>query len=103
VREALSDWGCKGIKLYPATGFFPHDDACHRIYELAVELGIPILFHSGPVGYPLESRYSRPSEIEAVAAHYPDLRIVLGHISYGRSWFEEALDVARWKPNLLLE
>jgi len=103
LREAVSQWGCKGLKLYPATGFFPDDPVCRPLYDAAAELGVPVLFHCGPVGYPLKSRYSRPSEIESVAADYPDLRIVLGHTSYGRSWFEEALDVAELKPNLLVE
>jgi predicted TIM-barrel fold metal-dependent hydrolase len=103
VREAVEQWGCKGVKLYPATGFFPHDPVCDPLYELVAELAVPVLFHCGPVGYPLKSRYSRPSEIEAVAADYPDVRIVLGHTSYGRAWFDEALDVAAWKPNLLVE
>ena len=103
IREAVADWNCRGVKLYPATGFFPHDPVCGPIYELAVELGVPVLFHTGPVGYPLKSRYSRPVEIDAVAADYPDLRILLGHVSYGQAWFQEALDMAALKPNLLLE
>ena len=103
VREAVGQWGCKGVKLYPATGYFPDDAVCRPLYDAAVDLGIPLLFHCGPVGYPLKSRYSRPSEIESVAAEYPDLRIVMGHTSYGQGWFDEALDVAEWKPNLLVE
>jgi predicted TIM-barrel fold metal-dependent hydrolase len=103
VREAVGQWGCKGVKLYPATGFFPDEEVCRPLYDAAADLGAPVLFHCGPVGYPLKSRYSRPSEIESVAADYPDLRIVMGHTSYGRGWFEEALDVAEWKPNLLVE
>lgn len=103
VREAVEQWGCKGVKLYPATGFVPDDPVCGPLYDAAVEVGVPLLFHSGPVGYPLKSRYSRPSEIESVAADYPDLRIVMGHTSSGRGWFDEALDVAEWKPNLLVE
>jgi uncharacterized protein len=103
LREAVTEWGCRGLKLYPATGWFPDDPVCRPVYETAAELGVPLLFHSGPVGYPLKSRYSRPSEIEAVAADYPDLRIVLGHVSHGSAWFQEALDVAELKPNILVE
>ena len=103
IREAVASWACRGVKLYPATGFVPDDPICRSTYEVAVELGVPVLFHPGPVGYPLKSKYSRPSEIDAVAAEYPDLRIVLGHVSYGRAWFDEALDIAALKPNLLLE
>ena len=103
IREAVVDWACRGVKLYPATSFLPDDPVCRSTYEVAVELGVPVLFHTGPVGYPLKSKYSRPAEIDAVAADYPDLRIVLGHVSYGRAWLEEALDMAALKPNLLLE
>lgn len=60
--------------------FGTRDAVCRSLYDAAVDLGIPLLFHCGPTGYPLKSRYSRPSEIESVAAEYPDLRIVMGHL-----------------------
>lgn len=102
-EQAVTEWGAVGLKLYPPTGFHPEDECVRALYDVAVRLGVPVLFHTGVVGYPLRSRFSRPSEIEGVAADYPDLRIILGHIAFGGAWVDEAIDVARFKPNLLVE
>jgi predicted TIM-barrel fold metal-dependent hydrolase len=102
-ERAVTEWGAIGLKLYPPTGFHPEDDCAVALYDVAARLRVPVLFHSGVVGYPLRSRFSRPSEIEGIAAEYPDLRIILGHIAFGRAWIDEAVDVARFKPNLLVE
>lgn len=102
-EQAVTEWGAVGLKLYPPTGFHPEDERARALYDIAVRHRVPVLFHTGVVGYPLRSRFSRPSEIEAVAADYPDLRIILGHIAYGGAWMDEAVDVARFKPNLLVE
>jgi predicted TIM-barrel fold metal-dependent hydrolase len=103
LERAVTDWGAVGLKLYAPTGFHPEDESARTLYDVAARLRIPLLFHTGSVGYPLRGRFSRPSEIEGVAADYPDLRIILGHIAFGRSFIDEAIDVARFKPNLLVE
>lgn len=103
LEQAVTEWGAIGLKLYPPTGFHPEDEAARALYDVAAALDVPVLFHTGSVGYPLRGRFSRPSDIEGVAADYPDLRIILGHIAFGGSFIDEAVDVARFKPNLLVE
>lgn len=100
-RKAL-DAGAKGLKLHPCTGFFPNDPACYPLYELASERGVPVAVHTGPMAAPLLSEYANPVYLDAPAAAFPDLNFVMLHAGQ-RAWFEPALDMARWKPNFLLE
>lgn len=97
-REGLEKWQVRGLKLHPAAGFYPHDPICRPYYEIALEAGVPVLFHSGTEPAPLKSLYSQPRYIDAVAAAYPDLKIIIAHCGHG--WWREALDMALSKPNL---
>lgn len=100
-RQGLAKWHVLGLKLHPAAGFYPHDPLCNPLYEIAREAGVPVLFHSGTEPAPLKSLYSQPCYIDAVAAEYPDLKIIIAHCGHG--WWREALDMALSKPNLYVD
>ncbi|MFC3204649.1 amidohydrolase family protein [Aquamicrobium soli] len=92
-HEAASDLeaaaelpGICGLKLVP-TGWYPYDDCAHRVYEVAVRLGLPILFHSGIFIDGRSGRFCRPSFYEVVR-DYPGLRVTLAHL--GWPWCDEA-------------
>ena len=44
--------------------------------------------------------YAEPAHIDAVAAQFPDLKIIVAHASY--PLVREILGVAFWRPNVLL-
>jgi len=100
-QRAVEDWKMRGLKLYPPTGFFPHDAACYPYYEKCLEYGIPVLFHSGILPAPLKSRFAQPMHLDDVAADFPDLPIIMAHV--GLSAWEEALEVVAVKPNVYLD
>jgi uncharacterized protein len=100
-RDAL-DAGAKGLKVHPCAGFRPDDRACYPLYELAGERGVPVAVHTGPMASPLVSAPAKPVYLDEPAADLPDTNFVVLHAGQ-RCWFSEALDVARWKPNLYLE
>jgi uncharacterized protein len=110
LRRAVTDLGLRGLKLHPsAQGFAPNDPMCAPLYEAAVELGIPILFHTGttglgagmPGGGGIKLGYSRPILLDDVAADHPELQIVAAHPSV--PWQDEMLAVAQHKTNIWLD
>jgi predicted TIM-barrel fold metal-dependent hydrolase len=98
-RKALTEWGAKGLKLHPTTGFLPNDEACHPLYRLASEYGVPVLFHQGPSR--MKARFAHPFYVDDVAADFPDLKIWLGHT--GGEWWRDAMTVIRTKRNCYAE
>ena len=109
-RHAISDLGLKGLKLHPGCQLFaPNDIRVYPLYETAVELGIPVLFHTGttglgagiPGGGGIKLGYSRPILLDDVAADFPELTIVGAHPSW--PWQDEMLAVAQHKTNVWID
>ena len=110
LRRAVEDLGLRGLKLHPGCQrFAPNDERYYPIYEAAVSLGIPALFHTGttglgagmPGGGGIKLGYCRPILLDDVAADFPDLQIIAAHPSW--PWQDEMLAVAQHKANVWLE
>lgn len=86
------DRGCVGIKMLP-NHWYPYDEKIlFPVYEIAQQLELPILFHSGILwGYMDSSRFCRPVYYEALL-HFPKVRFALAHISW--PWTDEC--IATW-------
>jgi predicted TIM-barrel fold metal-dependent hydrolase len=88
--------GFKGLKLHPVSQQFELDDPrVVRLFEMATEMGLPVLIHAG---FAMQ-RVVEPL-VPTVEAH-PDLRLILGH-----SAMIEVLDAVRafeGHPNVLFE
>ena len=78
--------GLHGLKMVPA-GWYPYEECALRVYETAVDLRIPILFHSGIFIDGKSGRYCRPVFFEIIR-DYPNLRVTLAHL--GWPWCDEA-------------
>lgn len=101
-RQGLDEWGMRGLKLHPGTGFDPGAEECRPFFELAGSRGVPVVVHTGPMASPLVSHTARPVNLDPVAADFPETTIVMQHAGQ-RCWWEEALNIAFWKPNVYLE
>jgi predicted TIM-barrel fold metal-dependent hydrolase len=102
VRWAVQDLGARILKLYPPAGFYPNDRNVYPLYNVAVELGIPVVYHTGPVAIgPMRSKYAHPLYLEDVAIDFPDLRILAGHC--GGPWWRDLLAIARNQPNIYVD
>jgi predicted TIM-barrel fold metal-dependent hydrolase len=110
LERAVRDLGLRGLKLHPtAQGFRPDDRAVYPIYETAAALGIPVTVHTGttglgagmPGGGHLKLELSRPIYIDAVAADFPNLQLVMAHPAW--PWQDEQLAVALHKPNTWID
>jgi predicted TIM-barrel fold metal-dependent hydrolase len=103
LRRGLREWGMKGLKLYPTTGFYPDDEIVYPLYRICVENDVPVLLHQGHSGGRLKSKYGHPMYVDTVAADFPELRLILGHGGRIETWGHEALSVAIYKTNVHIE
>jgi len=102
--ETQRSAGAKGIKLHPmAQNIRPDDPRAAKLYRLCGELGIPVLWHCGPVGIepPLGRYNSQVRFYERPIADHPRTVFILGHS--GALQFEQALALAFRYPNVYLE
>ena len=69
-----------GLKIHPECLKLPADSEKYNEYlELARELKKPCLYHAGHI----KSRFSSPKLIYKKAQEFPDVPIILGHLSTG--------------------
>jgi len=100
-------WGMRGVKIHPiAQGFPPDDPRMGPVYQWLVEHDLPILTHSGinVVDAPERSEQTdlaRPRRWLSVLAQFPTLRLILAHM--GGGFWDEAIDIARRYPQVMLD
>jgi hypothetical protein len=99
VKQALDEWGFRGIKLHPLfNAFLPNDDIVHPIMEEARRARVPVAIHSG------HPPFSLPWSIGELAEVYPDVRIVMLHMGHGHGvYIQAAINTARRYENIILE
>jgi len=109
-RDLVEQHGMRGIKFHPSIqGFAPNDRSAYPLLEVAQELGVPALFHTGqtgigaglPGGGGIRLALSNPMLLDDVAVDFPDLTIIMAHPSF--PWQDEALAVATHKPNVYID
>jgi predicted TIM-barrel fold metal-dependent hydrolase len=109
-RRLVEERGMRGIKFHPSIqGFAPNDKSAYPLLEVAQELGVPALFHTGqtgigaglPGGGGVRLSLSNPMLLDDVAVEFPDLTIIMAHPSF--PWQDEALAVATHKPNVYID
>jgi uncharacterized protein len=107
IVDRLKDKGFFGLKAYrPVKPYDFHD--YFPFYERAAALGMPVLFHTGivercPVGrMGPDLSYGpctmKPSHLAAIAAAFPTLTIIGGHLGY--PWLEETAQNLYYYPNI---
>jgi predicted TIM-barrel fold metal-dependent hydrolase len=85
ARHAIRDLGFHAFKLYPVMdGFHAYDEAPCRIYRIAQELHVPVLFHFGvSIGRRADLRYGNPLDLQPAARDYPEVRFGIAHMGAG--------------------
>jgi predicted TIM-barrel fold metal-dependent hydrolase len=100
IRLAIKDQGFMGVKLHPRNEAFAinNEDLAFPIAELASKLRVPLLIHTGE---PDTYGFAQPTLVGGLAEAFPDLTLVIGHM--GKRLYEDAILVARWFENIILE
>lgn len=111
IRRCKEELGLTGVgELNPARQhFYPNDTRFYPIWEVADELGMPVLFHTGmagagagaPGGLGVKLKYCQPMLLDDVAADFPTLKIIAAHPSW--PWQAESLAIARHKGNYFVD
>ncbi len=129
VRE-LQAMGYRGLKMIGVKRAYDTKEY-FRMYEVAEELDMPILFHLGVVGGPVDfqrthprrdpeaaARMARfagrigardvsatrmhPYHLDTLAYNFPNLKIIGAHMG-GTGNYDAAASVVRWRPNVFLD
>lgn len=104
VERCITQLGCRGIKLYPPYDrFYPDDPRILPVYEVARDLRVPVMFHTGTSLFPgTRIRYANPLLLDDIAEDFEDLTIVMCHA--GRPfWYKEAEWMLRRHKNLVVD
>lgn len=106
LHRQVQEYGIKGLKLYTAEwwrgqpeGWRADDPQAMRIYEECVKLGVTnIHFHKGPGIDPLTLDGFDVSDVDPVAAAFPQLNIIVDHL--GLPKLDEFCWIAVKQPNV---
>jgi predicted TIM-barrel fold metal-dependent hydrolase len=96
--------GAKGVKLHPAVQMVAADHPrAMALYPVCAELGLPVLWHCGPVGIEtgLGRKLSQLKHYWRAVHDNPKTTFVLGHS--GALQMEQGLELAKSYPNVHLE
>jgi predicted TIM-barrel fold metal-dependent hydrolase len=110
ARTLVKDHGVRGFKFHPTLqNFDPSSELHYPLYDEIQTLGVPAIFHTGqtgigaglPGGFGLKLGLSNPMLLDAVAANFPNLQIVMAHPSV--PWQDEAISIATHKANVWID
>lgn len=103
LRRCVRQLGFKGLRQLPWLWQLPPDDRrYYPLYAECIELDIPFCLQVGHAGPLMASEPGRPIPyLDHVAAEFPELRIVAGHIGY--PWTQEMIAMATKYPNVYID
>jgi predicted TIM-barrel fold metal-dependent hydrolase len=102
LEQCVTEWGAKGIKLYPTTGFLPADKACYPFYERAQTWQIPIYFHMGPENPPYYNQgNAHAAVLLRVLVDFPDLTIIVAHLGF--EFWRDLLALGKVRDNVMCD
>jgi len=103
IERAVKEFGFCGVKLNPASGFYPNDRRLYPVYEKISELNIPVVIHMGikPPSEGSRLKYCHPIYIDDIAVDFPDMHIVIAHAAY--PWVEDLVMAALYAPNVSVD
>jgi len=100
IEDSIKKGIFGAIKLFPGYEFFyPDQNECYPIYEVAERNKIPILFHTGDTWtFGSRLKYAHPLNIDDVAVSFPNLKFVICHL--GNPWIMDAIEVLYKNENV---
>ncbi|MSP78946.1 MAG: amidohydrolase [Dehalococcoidia bacterium] len=110
LERSVTKLGLRGVKFHPIVQTFdPSDRQFYPLYQMASDLGVPVLFHTGfaahgagePGGLGAKLKYARPILLDDVAADFPKLTIIMAHPAW--PWMEEQIAIALHKANIYID
>jgi predicted TIM-barrel fold metal-dependent hydrolase len=109
VERAFDFLGAKGLKLHPTGQWELSDERTHRVVDLAVRRGLPVLVHVGKTLDILNDHNAHPSALIRLARAFPQGKFIAGHSGFElfRAFTTEPnpprnlyYDISAWQPLL---
>lgn len=97
LEEYANRYGAMGVKVYPATGFYPDDESLIPFWSAVEDLGLLTVTHIGAAWGPMDEKYCHPYRYKKVLDRYPSVNIVMAHL--GGKWREETLSIVERYEN----
>lgn len=101
LDRCVNDWGMKGVKCHPDTGWFPDDQAYYPFWQKVSDYGLPVLTHTGPLVPPSKSECVHPERLDKLLADFPKMTVIAAHMAF--RWYKELMEVAKRRPNLMCD
>lgn len=99
VRRCVRDLGFVAVKCHTiGHALNPNGKDAQVLFEIAGELGIPVMVHIATFGIPLSS----PGHLIPLAKRYPDLKIIAAHMG-AATLSADVIWIAENYPNISLE
>lgn len=80
IERLVNRYSSKGIKMYPAVGFYPDEERMDPYWKMVDDLGLLVVTHAGMALEPLDERYCHPKMMQSVAEKYPDTNFIIAHL-----------------------
>jgi uncharacterized protein len=100
LGEMVESFGARGVKIHPnVQRFHASDRTMWPAYAACVELGVPVLSHTGPGqgGGDL----AVPTSFEPALRRFPDLKLIMAHLG-GGTWTQTEA-IAREFPGVMFD
>ncbi|MFH1382179.1 MAG: amidohydrolase family protein [Chloroflexota bacterium] len=103
LRRCIEDYGMRGLKWHPDSGYYPNSEEAYAVLRVAEKLGIPLLTHTGPLPLgahpqPRRSKCSQASLLDDVCQDFPGLKVIAAHM--GRFNWRDWASLAQFRRNL---
>ena len=101
-EKCVTEWGARGLKLYPGTGFLPADRVVYPLYERASAWKIPIYTHMGPQRDPLyKNEGNNPALWLRVLIDFPDLTVIGAHLA--NEFWRDLIALGKVRENMMCD
>jgi len=89
ARRACQELSMRGLAVAPAAqDFHPADSQAMTVYAEAVQLGLPMIFHTGVhISTAAKLEYAQPILLDEVARELPELKLIIAHMGF--PWVSE--------------
>ncbi|HJP49779.1 MAG TPA: amidohydrolase family protein [Pseudomonadales bacterium] len=102
LEKCVTEWGAKGIKLYPTTGFLPADKEVYPFYERASAWNIPVLFHMGPENPPFYNQgNAHAAVLLRVLVDFPELTVIAAHLGF--EFWRDLIALGKVRDNIMCD
>jgi predicted TIM-barrel fold metal-dependent hydrolase len=96
-RHCVEKLHMSGLKWHPDVGYYPNSREAYAVLEVANELGLPLVIHTGPLSGS-KAKYSHPIHLDEIALDFPNINIVAAHS--GDIFWHDWAAVAHYKKNI---